>query len=493
MEVLIAVIGLALGFILAFVLLRTFKKPMADEEEWNRRLKEKDEFHRHELEQAVEGQRKIFEAKEEEIQKSHQREKELMSLHNKEAAEQREKLHRETVERIEASHKSEISSMAEHNKIVLDELKTRHNEAMEALRTKFNETVNTMSEQLKTVTGDMLKQRQQEFSQSSQERIGQLLDPLQTTISEMRKAVAENTTRHSELGGRLDAGLKNLLTHTQSAQASAEKLATALRGNNKIQGEWGETVLRELLESQGLTEGIHFDTQLTLSGLPGASAEGSMMRPDVILHLGGGRELIIDSKVSMSGYLDYLEAETEEAREKALNDHLRSLQNHVKELSKKDYSRYIKAPNTKIDYVIMFVPNTSALMLATHKKPELWRRAMQDNVYIADEQTLYAALRIIDMTWTQIAQAHNQELVFDLAGQMIERVEQFLKSFEDIGTKLKAATSSFEAAQKKLKQGGHSIPQTGRKLIELGARASKGTAVLDAYLEDTNDDPAKLE
>ena len=196
------------------------------------------------------------------------------------------------------------------------------------------------------------------------------------------------------------------------------------------------------------------------------------MRPDIILHLDTRREVIIDSKVSLTSYMDYVNAESEEDRRRCLKSHLDSLWKHVKELSAKDYSSYVRPPKLRMDYVIMFVPHTGALWTALNSQPDMWRKAMELNVFIADEQTLFAALRIISMTWIQIAQAQNHEKVYALANEMLDRVGQFMKKYESLGKSLEAALKSYEEAGRKLSPSGQSILQTCGKLQKLGARQS---------------------
>ena len=196
------------------------------------------------------------------------------------------------------------------------------------------------------------------------------------------------------------------------------------------------------------------------------------MRPDVILHLDQKRDVIIDSKVSLTAFMDYVNAEDEGDRQKYLKAHVDSIQKHVKELAGKDYSSYVKPPKVRMDYVIMFVPNTGALWAAVGAQPDLWRNAMEKNVYIADEQTLFAALRIINMTWTQIAQAQNHEKVYELANEMMDRVGQFMDRYKAIGKALENAGKAYEAGEKKLEPSGQSIIQTCAKLQKLGAKQS---------------------
>lgn len=221
---------------------------------------------------------------------------------------------------------------------------------------------------------------------------------------------------------------------------------------------------------------MQFDTQATIRNAKGEtikSEDGNIMRPDVILHLDQKREVIIDSKVSLTAFFDFVNAENESERQQYLKSHIESLQKHVKELSKKDYSSYIQAPKVRMDYVIMFVPHTGALWTALNEQPDLWRKAMEQNVFIADEQSLYAALKIINMTWTQIKQAQNHEEVYKLANEMVERVGQFVKKYEEVGAALDKAQKAYEGGKAKLEDHGQSIVMSANKLIKLGAKNSK--------------------
>ncbi len=351
----------------------------------------------------------------------------------------------------------------------------RHAEAMAAQQQRFDEVMAKVSAQVKSATDDMLKQRQKEFAETSNTNLGQIVNPLRETIEKMKQAMNENTLKQTSMSTEMRTNIEHMMRQSAAAQRSAEELTRVFKHGTKVQGDWGETVLDELLEAQGLTRGIHYDTQAVIRDAGGQvikTEEGSLMRPDVILHLDQRREVIIDSKVSLTAFIDYVNAETEDARQQYLKAHIDSLQKHVKELSVKDYSSYIRPPKVKMDYVIMFVPHTGALWTALNAQPDLWRRAMDKNVFIADEQTLFAALRIINLTWTQIAQAQNHEKVYALANEMIDRVGQFMKKYQAIGKALDSAAKAYEDGEKKLLPGGQSILQTCGKLVKLGAKQS---------------------
>lgn len=346
---------------------------------------------------------------------------------------------------------------------------------LSAQQTKFDETIAKVTAQMQTATQDMLKQRQEEFAQSSSTSLGQIVNPLKETIDKMKQAMDNNTLKQTQLGGEIKAQAENMVRQSEAARTSAEELTRVFRHAGRVQGEWGEIILDELLESQGLTRGIHYDIQTSIRDAAGnvvRSSDDKSMRPDVILHLDQKRDVIIDSKVSLTAFMDYVNSDNDAERQKYLKAHVDSIRKHANELAAKDYSSYIQPPKVRMNYVIMFVPNTGALWTAVNAQPDLWRMAMEKNVYIADEQTLFAALRIISLTWTQIAQEQNHEEVYNLANEIMDRVGQFMDRYKNIGAALEKATKAYEEGGKKLEPSGQSILQTCGKLQKLGAKQS---------------------
>ena len=405
---------------------------------------------------------------------------------------EKDKVCQEKVEAQEKACNALIEAQEKRHQDSIAAQEERHKEAMSAQQSRFEETIEKVTAQMKTATESMLKERQKEFAESSNTNLGQIVNPLKDTIDKMKKAIDESTMEQTKLGGEMKSHVENMIRQSEAAKKSAEELTRAFKHGSKVQGDWGEAVLDELLESQGLTKGVHYELQPYLRDANGdviTSDEGSKMRPDVILHLDQQREVIIDSKVSMTAFMDYVNAETEEDKERFLKAHVNSINEHVKELAKKDYSSYIKAPKVKMGYVIMFVPHTGALWTALNAQPDLWRKAMEKNVYIADEQSLFAALKIVNLTWRQIVQAQNHEKVFELANEMLDRVGQFMGRYKAIGKALQTATNAYTDAEKKLQPNGQSILQSCNKLIKLGAKQSlKNPLPKYEYIEDTEDD-----
>ena len=381
----------------------------------------------------------------------------------------------QTKEEMTKNYAEQLSAKDEAFKETLALRDSAHKEAMEALQTRFDETVAKVSSQVREQTGIMLKERQKEFAESSNQSIGQIVNPLKDNIAELKKAMEQGNKEQAERNGEMRERIKTLMEHSDAARKSADELAAAFKHGSKVQGDWGESILEELLSSQGLTKGIHFDTQAVIVDADGHAVRGesgSIMRPDVILHLDERREIIIDSKVSLKAFVDYVNAESEVERQACLKAHLDSLRKHVKELAAKDYSSYVQPPKISAGYVIMFVPHLGALWTALNAEPDLWRWAADMNVYIADEQTLYGALKIVKLTWTQVAQAQNHEKVYALANEMIERVGLFMERYDALGKALRKATDEYDDGLKKLDVKGQSIINTSRKLIDLGARNS---------------------
>ena len=357
----------------------------------------------------------------------------------------------------------------------IEDLDSRHDKAIAAERERYEQALTTMKEQLTNATNEMLKQRQAELQQANSANMKQIVDPLKETIQKMETAIKENKSTQETSTAAIKEKIATLVSTTMKVSDSADRLSNALTAENKIQGNWGEQKIEALLNAIGLEHGVEYDAQEYLRDASGkiivSDETAHRMQPDIILHLDETRDLIIDSKVSLNAFIDYTNAETEQDKELALSAHLRSVKNHVKELSKKNYAAYVKAPRKSVDFVMMFVPVDAALQLALASDQTLWREAMNQGVFIVGEQNLYAALRAVQVTWTSIKQNANNKAICDTAAELVNRVGDLLERVQNMGDKLQAVNKAYGAVYEKAKRG-QSVLGSAQKLVKLGAKAS---------------------
>lgn len=398
------------------------------------------------------------------------------------------------LEEARRAHAHEIEAMKDAHGQLITAQEQRHAVAIGELQKRFDQTIEALTTNMKAATEDMLKNRQQEFAATSQRSMKDIVDPLNETIERMRAKMEAYSKEQSDFGGMMKQGVETIVQQTQAAQKSAVELTTALKHDTKMQGDYGETILDEILRAQGFTEGVHYELQYTIRDDEGKAVKGSdgaSMRPDVLFHLDTVRDVIIDSKVNLTDFINFTNATDPDERQRYLNQHVAGIRAQVNNLSRKNYSHYHSKTQGRMDYVIMFVPISAAWWEALRARPSLWREAMDQKVYIADEQTLFAALSIIRLTWTQIAQVENQKEVFRLVDEMIDRVGQFMKSYKQIGTSLNAALDAYGQGEKKLQPGGQSILTTTGKLRKIGGNDSKKNPV-DRFLDVDNIEPLPL-
>lgn len=376
---------------------------------------------------------------------------------------------------LEKRHTELMAAMERRHAESLEAERRHQAESLQAERQRMEQAIATMKEQVQNTTNRMLKERQEELQQANSANMRQIVDPLKETISKMETALKENKSTHETSTEAIKAKIETLVGTTLRMQDSADRLSNALTAESKAQGNWGEQKVETLLHALGLERGLEYDAQEFLRDATGgiivAEETSQRMQPDIILHLDETRDLIIDSKVSLSAFIDYTNADDDAARSLALAAHLKSVRNHVKELAKKNYAAYVKAPRQSVDFVMMFVPVDAALQLALTSDPTLWREAMNQGVFIIGEQNLYAALRAVQVTWTSIKQNANNKAICDTAEELINRVGDLLEKVQRLGKKLEEANSAYEAVSDKANKG-QSVLGSARKLVKLGAKIS---------------------
>lgn len=385
-------------------------------------------------------------------------------------SQQRSEEQRQSEERFAEQMRSQREQAADQ----LRAQREQSTEQLKAAREQFDEQLKTTKEQLRVMAQQLMDAQAQRLKEENKENMGTITQPLKDAISEMRKAITDNTKDHTAQNASLKEQLRLMMESNREIGEKAESLANVLRRDNKVSGNMGEIILGDLLASQGLTEGIHYEVQARLRDEQGRPLKnddtGKEMQPDVILHYPQGQDAVIDSKVSLVAYQRYVNAEAPEEKERALQDHIKSIRGHVTELARKDYSKYIKAPREAVDFVIMFVPFESSLQLALANDPTLWREAFERKVFITGEQNLLGILHMIHIAWVQNQQAENQEKVFGIAEQLLDRLGDFIQRYNKIGEQLDQAHRAFESAGNKLFTGRQSVVQKGRELVDLGAK-----------------------
>ena len=330
--------------------------------------------------------------------------------------------------------------------------------------------------QMTAETEKLLKQREEAISKKAEEtfqnisgNLGKDLKAMQEAFVAQRKSQTEGTAQMKEA---MEQAVKNLQNQTSSIGAKADNLASALKGQNKTAGGWGEVILYNMLVNEGMVEGRDFDREETLRDALGQTVHNEdsskRMRPDYILHYPDKTEVIIDAKVSLDAYSDWFAAEDPAAKDEAAQRNLQAIRTQIKDLSGKRYPHYIREGYKTLDYVVMFVPNYGSLQLAKSLAPNLFNEAYSQGVLLATEETLMPFLRMIRIAWTNYDQVRNQEKIIKAAQNMIDRVYDFSKAHATMGEKLRDALKQYDAVSAKIDESGQSILTSARQLIKLG-------------------------
>ncbi|MGO8758282.1 MAG: DNA recombination protein RmuC [Terracidiphilus sp.] len=343
----------------------------------------------------------------------------------------------------------------------------------------------SLSDQFQALAADVLETKSKTFSEASQSQLGTLLDPLKTQIKEFREKV-EQAQKDSNTGvARLEGLIGNLGSLNQQLAEEAKGLSTALRGSSKAQGDWGEFILRDLLEKAGLREGEQYSFQQTFTGIETEDdARTKSARTDVIVFLPGGRNLVIDSKVSLTAYTDFANAAADAERSAALKLHLASVRGHVAGLAKAGYHRLpsLETP----DFVVLFVPIEPAFLLALQNDAELWSDAYRQGILLVGPTTLLYIIRIVNVLWQQELQARSVRDVMDRGAELYDKFVNFVADLEKVGASLRAADASYANAMKRLSEGRGNLLRQVEMLKQLGIRTTKSLPqnLLDAAETD---------
>ena len=375
----------------------------------------------------------------------------------KERSEKIEKENREKEELI-GNLKADVSSrdtLIDGLNSKLDEESKRLIEQQKQLQTQFENMAN-----------EIFEKRSEKFAEQNQKNIDQILKPLGEKIKSFEQSVEDKYLKDQKNKAGLSEQIKLLQETNQKISQDANNLAKALKGDSKVQGDWGELQLEVLLEKSGLNKGVHFRTQNSLK-----DEEGNDKRPDCIIDLPDNKNLIIDSKVSLSAYEQYVNSEDELKKQVLLKQHLESIKKHIKDLAGKDYPN-LYSINTP-DYVLMFIPIEPALTLALQEDGEIFNLALNKNIILVSTSTLMATMRTVSFIWQQENQKKNVLEIARQSGALYEKFIGFTNDLESVGKAIDNAHKKYEAAQNKLISGRGNLVNSVEKIKKLGAKTNK--------------------
>lgn len=358
----------------------------------------------------------------------------------------------------------------------IDLLTRQHARQIEMLTAKYeqqNEALRReMMLQFNVLASDVLKRNSESLKETNSEQIDALLRPLKENIESFKKTISEGYVKETSSRKLLEVQIERLVKLNETIGEEARNLTSALKGNSKVQGDWGEMILETLLENAGLERGINFETQLTRDsgGNVLKNDEGKLLRPDVLIKLPDNHSIIVDSKVSLTAFVDYCNAEDENVRIVAGKKHLQSVYAHIDELYAKMYQNNLKGA---ADYVMMFIPNESAYIAAVQLDINLWKYAYERGVIIVSPTHLFSVMSIVSQLWRQDKQNRNAMLIAERGGKLYDKLVLFMDSFEKVGKSIDDAMTSYNKSFNQLRTGKGNVLRQAEDMKALGAKASK--------------------
>ena len=371
---------------------------------------------------------------------------------------------------------SQRKQMTESVNRQIDLLTRQHARQIEMLTAKYEQQNEALRQemmlQFNVLASDVLKRNSESLKEANSEQIDALLRPLKENIESFKKTISEGYVKETSSRKLLEVQIERLVKLNETIGEEARNLTSALKGNSKVQGDWGEMILETLLENAGLERGINFETQLTRDsgGNVLKNDEGKLLRPDVLIKLPDNHSIIVDSKVSLTAFVDYCNAEDENVRIVAGKKHLQSVYAHIDELYAKMYQNNLKGA---ADYVMMFIPNESAYIAAVQLDINLWKYAYERGVIIVSPTHLFSVMSIVSQLWRQDKQNRNAMLIAERGGKLYDKLVLFMDSFEKVGKSIDDAMTSYNKSFNQLRTGKGNVLRQAEDMKALGAKASK--------------------
>ena len=371
-------------------------------------------------------------------------------------------------------HQMQLTEEFKMKTIQLEAANQSVRELLENEKRYSEEKQKELKTQLELLGKDLVQQGSNVLKTENEQKINALLEPFKERLIAFEKEVRETNKQEIERYASMNTVIRTLSEQHEKMHTTAQNLVDALRGEQKVQGDWGEMALERILESSGLEKNREYFIQNSLK-----DDEGVIFRPDVIVHLPDNKHLIIDAKVSLKAFEQYINAEDEATRKTALSAHILSIKNHIKGLGEKDYSHLpgLSSP----DFVLLFIPLESSFALAVKEEPGLYQQAWEKKVVIVTPSTLLASLKTIGSIWKQERQTRHALEIAEQAGRLYDKFVGFIQDMEKLGNKQRESAVAFDAAMNKLSSGSGNLIRSAEKLKSMGAKAKK--AIDKKYLE----------
>jgi DNA recombination protein RmuC len=338
-----------------------------------------------------------------------------------------------------------------------------------------------LTNRFETLASAILEDKTRRFTEQNQTSLNQLLEPLKVKISEFQGEVHKVYVQEGKDRSALAEQVKQLMALNNQLSKDAHNLTSALKGQAKTQGNWGEFILERVLETSGLRKGHEYDIQESHT-----REDGSRVQPDVVVHMPEDRHLIVDAKVSLKAYEEYANAETDHQLDAAMKRHLDSVRGHIKELSVKNYQQLYGLKS--LDFVLMFIPVEPAFMLAIAHDSDLWQDAWKKNVLLVSPSTLLFVLRTVAHLWRQEQQNRNAQEIANRGAELYDKLAGFVEDLDNLGTKLQQAQKAYDGAYNKFTGGRGNVIRQAEMLKELGVKPTKQLPqnMVDSALDEAN-------
>lgn len=331
---------------------------------------------------------------------------------------------------------------------------------------RAKEQLAALKNEIELTTKKILEERQSALEQGNKSQLGNILSPFNEQLKNMKEAFERSTERSRENATSFNTTIDNLMRHSQKLAEDTKNLTDALKNKGKVQGDWGEQVLATILENSGLRPGIEYEVQENVK-----DEDGNNLRPDVIVNCSDGRKVIIDSKVSLTGFTHYVNATTDLEREQAEKENLESIKNHIKELVRKNYTRLVAGA---VPYVLMFIPNEGSYILALQKDHNLASDAFQKHhVLLINPTNLMLALQLILILWQFERKEENDRSIVEAASKMYDKFVGFAENFQKVGDQLQSTTRFYDTARGQLVDGKGNLIRQMEQLQNLGISTTK--------------------